>query len=154
MNGKSFITTLFMSIAGLAFIAIAFAPIVLNVVKWIENTNIKNNGEQINATITYRSIIDNEYNRHDEGFSDMSRTYFIEYEVNGKKYMESIDSTEKNHKVGETITIYCLLDNPEKIYAPLENKGRILSIFIVFPIFSMLGYACIRNYNIFTYKKS
>ena len=84
----------------------------------------------------------------------MSRTYYIEYMVNGMKYYKSIESTEKNHKEGENIIIYCLLDNPEKIYTPLEDKGRLLSIFIVTPIFSLLGFKCMNNYNIFTYRKS
>ena len=146
MNIKDFITTLFMFIAGLFFIAVAFTPIVLNIVDWIDNNNIKNNGEQITATITFRDIIS--YSpRQNNNFSNLTRTYFIEYYVNGEKYFKSIESTERNHNEGETITIYCLLDNPEKIYVPLEDNVRILSILIVFPIFSMLGYTCVKYFH-------
>lgn len=147
MNSKSFMTTLFMSLAGLAFIIIAFIPIIFNIYKWFENANIENNGKQINATITSRSIMDIDDD-------ELSRTYSIEYVVNDKKYSESIVLTEKNLKEGDTITMYYLLDNPEKIYVPLEDKGHILSIFIAFPIFSFLGYLCIKRYNIFTYNKT
>lgn len=157
MNDKNFITTLFMSVAGIIFLIIALFPIVFNIVKWIQNNNIKNNGVPITATIIWGSIIDNDrYYENGYGFSlsSLSRTYRIEYTVNDKEYSEYVELTEKSYKEGDTITMYCLLDNPNKIYIPLENKVRILSIFIVCPIFSMLGINCIKIYNIFTYKKS
>ena len=146
MNKHGFFTTLFMSVMGFVFIIVGIALIYLGIKVVVDDINIKNNGIVIKATITYRSRYS----------SDDSNYHRIEYTVNGEKYMGSFKSLSSSYKKGDIISIYCLKDNPKKILVPLEssNKGMKVLCGIVVTIFLIvLGGLCIKNYNIFKYKR-
>ena len=146
MNKHGFFTTLFMSVMGFVFIVGGIALIYLGIKVVVDDINIKNNGIVIEATITYISRYS----------SDDSTYYHIEYTVNGEKYTDSFESLSSSYKKGDIISIYCLKDNPKKILVPLEssNIGMQVSSSIAIAIFLIvLGRLCIKNYNIFKYKR-
>ena len=152
MRRESFIVTLFMFIAGIAFIIIGFNILVKNITTFMENSNLKKYGEQVSASITYRSKRDT--SSKNSSHFEISKHYIIEYVIDGKKYSKQLTSTEKKHEIGDTITIYCMRDNPEKIYAPMENLYRVLTVLVVFPGLTIVGLFSIIKYNIFTYGRT
>lgn len=146
MNKHGFFTTLFMSVAGVAFILGGIVLIFMGIKVVMDDIDVKNNGIVIEALITYRS----KYS------SDEFTYYKIEYTVNEEKYTESFESLSTLYKEGDIINIYCLKNNPKKIYVPLEssNKGmQILSSMVGAIILIVLGRLCIKYYNIFKYKR-
>jgi hypothetical protein len=155
MERKTFATTLFMSIVGFIFIIMAIGILVFNIFKFFENKYIQNHGLPITATIIYKSIDDYDrsytYRTRNDGLSTIS--YIIEYNVNGVDYSYSCESTIRSYREDDTITIYCLANNPEKVVVPLEKGNGILQTIIVCPIFLLLGIPCIKFYNVFTYKR-
>lgn len=156
MGRKTFATTLFMSIVGIIFITMAIGILLFNIFKFFENKYIQNHGIPITATIVYKSIddYDSSYTsrrNRNEGFSTIS--YSIKYNVNGVDYSYSCESTNRSYREDDTITIYYLANNPEKVVVPLEKGNGILQTIIVCPIFLLLGIPCIKFYNVFTYKR-
>lgn len=150
---EGFCVRLFMSVIGCIFISFAFVTIFINIQKNVQNNNIKNKGIPVTATITFASIIssdDTYYTPFRRGSrnGDLTRTYWIEYTVNGKKYTYSCESTLKFYNEGNTITIYCLLDNPNKVFVPLENGVGRLQIIIICPICIIIGGIFIKKYNV------
>jgi len=146
MNKHGFFITLFMSVMGFVFIIAGIALIYLGIKVVVDDINIKNNGIVIKSTITHKSRYS----------SDDLNYYRIEYTVNGEKYTDSFNSLSSSYKKGDVISIYCLKDNPKKILVPLEsgNKGMKVLFGIVVTIFLIvLGGLCIKNYNIFKYKR-
>lgn len=146
MEKHGFLTVLFMSIAGVLFMIVAIFLIVIGIKIFADYIDIINKGIEIEATIMDRDLYG----------SENSATYHIKYMVSGEQHTQSFKSSTKTYRQGDTITIYVLENNPEKIVIPIESNNPLsqtMYSIIGASILMVLGRLCIKNYNVFQYKK-
>lgn len=156
MEEHSLGETLFMSIAGIIFIIGSIICIYAGIKIIIEENFIKANGIEVEAIITYKSVYQKKRAK-ESMHQDNYAHYSIQYEVNGKKYTDYFRSTSYQYYKGDVIKIYCLENNPEKIYNHLEKGEKITQVIMCIIIaitLIKLGNTCIKEYNIFKYRRS
>ena len=95
----------------IAIIIIVIASIILG-----NGINFKNNGVEVTATVT--NIVENE----------SERSIYIEYEVEGTKYINKLGYWDEELDLHSSVDIICLKDDPLKISG--DNNFLLLSIML------------------------
>lgn len=153
MGDKSFGMTLFMWIAGIAFIIVSIILIFFPISNFIEKLNIKNNGIEIAATITDKSYTYERYTNYENFRVIKSSTarYCVEYIVNNETYSYRFSSKLISYDTGDIVSVYCLENNPTEVYSAIERHYIVEGIVGTLICF-VIGILCLKKYNIFEYK--
>lgn len=119
-------------IVGILLIISAIGAIAVFIFKEYENNNIKNNGIQVNATI-YE--ISSKTKRTRSTVINNQKVYSIKYVINNETHYKSVSSSKKDLQKGDTIIIYCLPNEPTKVYVPIESNGNLMLGVMAFLLF-------------------
>ena len=149
MENEHFFTRLLMTIFGIILWIIVIIAIIFAILGIMNNSKLENEGK-----IAVAKIWNIYYDREDKIYN-----YYIEYTIGGKKYNDQFKIKDNSLKEGDTITVYYLQGKEDKIYLSKESNtlknivAFIFYIIILVPI-AYFGKVCIKEYNIFKYKRT
>ena len=144
-----FFTHLFMTIAGVILILIAIYPIIFVSYKFFFQKNVRKDSKKVEVVVLETIIDDSKI------FGD-DVIYKIYYKIDGKEYIKETTPNKIGFaSKGDVLVLEYV--NPEKVFKTYENEYEysfkdIAKLFITFPI-ALLGYYCIKVYNVFKYEK-
>ncbi len=152
MENEKFLTCLLMSIFGIILIFIAIFILILQANSIIKYSRLEQEAIPLTAEVIYKME-----KRDKENI--IRYTYSIEYVINEEKHNDYIEIKDSSINVGDKIVVYYLQGEEDKIYLSKENNisKNILSFILILVFFelplSLFGIKCIKNYNVFKYKR-
>jgi len=152
MENEKFLTCLLMSVFGIILIFIAIFILILSINSISKHSTLEQEAIPVTAEITYKM-------KKRDKKNIIRYTYSVEYVINKQKHNDYIETKDSSLNVGDKIEAYYIPGEEDRIYLSKENSisKNILSFVLILVFFelplSLFGIKCIKNYNVFKYKR-
>ena len=147
MEDENFLTRLLMTVFGIMVWIFVVIAIISSVSEMVKKAKLEKEGKEVVAEVWSKS--------HDE----KGYRYYVKYTIDGKEYRDNFKTKDNSIKEGEKVILYYLQGEEDKIYSSKENNViknifKFVSYIIALSPIAYFGKVCIKNYNIFKYKRT